>query len=215
MYDGPNYNPPDVQQLAPGQPPLVQQQIKATRDAGAWALYQKDKERREASSDYQPSPEYQAAESRAWMAFILQVCFGRLGRYLGNRILHDRAPRGDGTLPGPAAPTPATPIRQDQPTPLLQRQGFRVYCTIVGLFLGFAALAALAYGEPGMAVMWGFLLVSLIGLPFIVARINRQGRSLLTDMMANSPSQRTSRPGSADHYGQSQQARSGDAGHSR
>jgi hypothetical protein len=52
---------------------------------------------REASSGYQKSPEALAAEGRAWMAFILWVCFGRLGSYMAKRILRNRTPR----LPSP------------------------------------------------------------------------------------------------------------------
>ena len=120
MYDGPNYNPYDVQRHAPGQPPWVQAQAKATHDAAAWQAYQKQK----------------------------NGC---------HRI-------GDPY----SAPNP------QPPTPLLQSQGFRVYCTIIVLFFGSATLGALAYGAPVMAIAWGFLLVSLIGLPFIVAALRRQ-----------------------------------------
>lgn len=87
-------------------------------------------------------------------------------------------------------------------TPLLQSQGFRVYCAIIALLFGSATLGALAYGAPVMAFMWGFLLVSLIGLPFIVAGLRRQWRSSFTDMIAISASQHTSRSGSADHHRQ-------------
>lgn len=41
MYDGPNYNPPDVQRHAPGQPPWVQQQAKIMHDGAAWQAYQR------------------------------------------------------------------------------------------------------------------------------------------------------------------------------
>ena len=67
-----------------------------------------------------------------------------------------------------SAPTP-------QPlTPLLQSQRFRIYCAIVAVFFGSATLGALAYGAPVMAFMWGFLLVSLIGLPIILAGFGRR-----------------------------------------
>jgi hypothetical protein len=42
MYDGPNYNPPDVQRHAPGQPPWVQTQAKAMHDAAAWQARRPD-----------------------------------------------------------------------------------------------------------------------------------------------------------------------------
>ena len=173
MYDGPNYNPPDVQSLAPGAPPWVQQQIKATRDAAAAAWYALEEQKKgKVSNGYQQNPEALAAEGRAWMAFILYVLFGRLGRYVAKRILRDRTPPV--TEPAERAVSHGIP---QPPTPLLQSQGFRVYCAIIALLFGSATLGALAYGAPVMAFMWGFLLVSLIGLPFIVAGLRQQWRS--------------------------------------
>lgn len=69
-------------------------------DAAAWQALQKQKENGEASGGYY-NAEALAAERRAWMAFILYVCFGRwLGRYLGNRILRDRRPPVTETVSG-------------------------------------------------------------------------------------------------------------------
>src|SRR5690349_16410855 len=82
MYEEPNYNPPEVRRAAPNASASRQQIAKMEQDAAAGYAWREQK-KRETSSDYQRSPEYLAAESQAWLAFILRVCFGRLGRYSG------------------------------------------------------------------------------------------------------------------------------------
>jgi hypothetical protein len=86
MYDGPNYNPPDVQRHAPGQPPVEQVLAKATHDAAAWYALQEQKS---------PAEPLTEDDLRALMATIVYILLGGspLGRYFANRIRRGPTPR--------------------------------------------------------------------------------------------------------------------------
>ena len=93
MYDGPNYNPPDVQRHAKGQPPWVQAQAKVTDDAAAWQAHQEEQKRREASGGNYTGEAWddQVREMRATVVYFV-LGGGWLARYFRNRILRDRRP---------------------------------------------------------------------------------------------------------------------------
>lgn len=103
MYEGPNYNPHDVQRHAPGQPPWVQAQAKTMHDGAAWQAWQNQKNQKSLT---EPPTE---DDLRALMATIVYILLGGspLGRYFANRIrrgLTPRLPRHAGRRAGdPAA----------------------------------------------------------------------------------------------------------------
>ena len=89
MYDGPNYNPHDVQRHAPGQPPWVQAQAKAMHDGAAWQAWQNQKNQKS------PAEPLTEDDLRALMATIVYILLGGspLGRYFANRIRRGPTPR--------------------------------------------------------------------------------------------------------------------------
>jgi hypothetical protein len=89
MYDGPNYQPYDVQLHAPGQPPWVQAQAKVEHDGAAAYAAQQSRE-----AGYYNEP-VTADDLRALMAIIVYILLGGtpLGRYFANRIKRDRTSR--------------------------------------------------------------------------------------------------------------------------
>lgn len=94
MDDGPNYNPPDVQRHAPGQPPWRQVIAKAEHEAAAWQAYQEEQKRREASGGNYTGEAWadDVREMKATAVFFV-LGGGWLARYFRNRILRDRRPR--------------------------------------------------------------------------------------------------------------------------